>query len=118
MPAHGDTAKQTEATLLPIQRTLERLTGDVGKVTIFLVGAPGTGGRMDFDSFMRSYRKFYDTADVQLQRPGRLEEPVSGRGKVTDRGEALCLLAGVDHRANKAGEAGVQRIHDGPVNKC
>lgn len=118
MPACGEIAKQTEATLLAIQRTLERLTSDVVKMTIFLVGASGAGGRVDFDGFMRSYRKFYGTADVQLQRPGRPEEPVSGRGKVTDRSEALCLLAGVDHRANKAGEAGVQRLHYGPVNKC
>ena len=64
--AYGDTAAQTEATLSAIQRTLEGLglgMGDVVKMTVFLVGDPGAGGRMDFDGFMRSYRKFYGTAD-------------------------------------------------------
>lgn len=66
VPAYGDTAKQTEATLLAIQRTLAGLglgMGDVVKMTVFLVGDPGAAGRMDFDGFMRSYRKFYGTAD-------------------------------------------------------
>lgn len=64
--AYGDTAAQTEATLLAIQRTLTGLglgMGDVIKMTVFLAGDPGAGGRMDFDGFMRSYRKFYGTAD-------------------------------------------------------
>lgn len=64
--AYGDTATQTEASLLAIQRTLAGLglgMGDVVKMTVFLVGDPGSGGRMDFDGFMRSYRKFYGTAE-------------------------------------------------------
>ena len=64
--AYGDTAAQTEATLLAIQQTLAGLglgMGDVIKMTVFLVADPGAGGRMDFDGFMRSYRKFYGTPD-------------------------------------------------------
>ncbi len=55
--AYGDKATRTEATLLAIHRTLVGLglgMGDVVKTTVFLVGDPGTGGRMDFDVWVGS----------------------------------------------------------------
>ena len=63
--AYGDTETQTKATLQAIERTLQGMgmgTGDVIKMTVFLVGDPQQGGRMDFDGLMRAYRQFYGTA--------------------------------------------------------
>ena len=62
--AYGDTAAQTMSTLKAIEGTLQRLgldTGDVVKMTVFLVADPAANGRMDFDGLMRSYRQFYGT---------------------------------------------------------
>ncbi len=64
--AYGDTMTQTVATLTAIERTLKGLglgMGDVVRMTVFLVGDPAAGGRMDFDGFMRGYRRFYGTAE-------------------------------------------------------
>lgn len=62
--AYGDTAAQTMATFKAIERTLQGLglgMGDVVKMTVFLVGDPQSGGRMDFEGLMRGYRQFYGT---------------------------------------------------------
>ena len=61
--AYGDTATQTVSTLKAIEATLQRLglsSGDVFKMTVFLVADPAAG-RMDFDGLMRGYRQFYGT---------------------------------------------------------
>lgn len=67
--AYGDTAAQTVATFGAVERTLKGLglgLGNVVKMTVFLVGDPAAGGRMDFDGFMRGYRRFYGTAQQPL----------------------------------------------------
>ena len=80
LQAFGDTRTQTIGTLTRIQANLQnlRLTmGDVFKMTVFLVGDPARGGRMDFDGFMRGYRQFYGTAD-QPNLPTRSVVQVAG----------------------------------------
>jgi enamine deaminase RidA (YjgF/YER057c/UK114 family) len=36
--------------------------GDVVKMTVFLVGDPATGGKMDFKGFSEAYAQFFGTA--------------------------------------------------------
>lgn len=80
LQAYGDTRTQTVGTLTRIQGTLQnlRLTmGDVFKMTVFLVGDPARGGRMDFDGFMQGYRQFYGTSE-QPNLPTRSVVQVAG----------------------------------------
>jgi enamine deaminase RidA (YjgF/YER057c/UK114 family) len=64
--AHGDTEAQTLSALTNIKETLARLglgMGDVVKMTVFMAGDSEKGGKMDFMGMMKSYRKFFGTAD-------------------------------------------------------
>ncbi len=77
---YGDTEKQTFSALTNIKATLARLglgLGDVVKVTIFLAGDPDNAGRMDFLGMMKSWRKFFGTAD-QPNLPARSAFQVAG----------------------------------------
>jgi len=58
----GDTEAQTISVLGKIEASLvaKGLTmGDIVKLTVFLVGDPVNGGRMDFQGFMRGYTQFF-----------------------------------------------------------
>jgi enamine deaminase RidA (YjgF/YER057c/UK114 family) len=63
--AFGDTRAQTASTLAAIEAALKRRNlslRDVVKMTVFLVGDPAKGGRMDFAGLMEAYREQFGTA--------------------------------------------------------
>ncbi|MCP1468408.1 enamine deaminase RidA (YjgF/YER057c/UK114 family) [Sphingobium sp. OAS761] len=71
--AYGDTEAQTMSVLTKMKAQLADLgltMGDVVKMTVFLVGDPKLGGKMDRDGMMRAYLKFFGTAD-QPNKPTR-----------------------------------------------
>jgi enamine deaminase RidA (YjgF/YER057c/UK114 family) len=64
--AYGNTEEQTVSSLASIEKTLKSLgleIGDVIKMQVFLVGDPKLSGKMDFDGFMKGYRKFFGTKE-------------------------------------------------------
>ena len=78
--AYGDTKAQTESVLKSIDKTLNELglkMGDVIKMTVFLVGDPGKGGKMDFAGFMEGYTQFFGT-EAQPNLPTRSVVEVAG----------------------------------------
>lgn len=69
----GDTEAQANSVFERMEGSLKNLGlgfEDVVKMTVFLVGDPENGGRMDFAGFMRSYSKFFGTED-QPNKPAR-----------------------------------------------
>ena len=63
--AFGDTRAQTASTLTAIEAALKRRNlslRDVVKMTVFLVGDPAKGGRMDFAGLREAYREQFGTA--------------------------------------------------------
>ncbi len=61
----GDTEAQTVSVLGKIEASLTAkglAMGDIVKLTVFLVGDPENGGRMDFQGFMRGYTRFFGEA--------------------------------------------------------
>lgn len=63
--AYGDTKTQTIGVLNRIRVALEPLgltMGDIVKMTVFLVGDPALGGKMDFKGFSEGYAQFFGTA--------------------------------------------------------
>ncbi|MDW6024660.1 RidA family protein [Mesorhizobium sp. BAC0120] len=78
--AYGDTEAQTESVLKSVEKTLDGLglkMGDVVKMQAFLVGDPARNGEMDFAGFMKSYTKFFGTAE-QPNLPVRSVVKVAG----------------------------------------
>jgi len=64
--AYGDTKTQTIGVLNRIRAALESMglaMGDVVKMTVFLVGDPANGGKMDFKGFSDGYAQFFGTAN-------------------------------------------------------
>lgn len=77
---YGDTYTQAESVFARMQGSLENLGldfGDVVKMTVFLVGDPENGGRMDFSGFMRSYSKYFGTEE-QPNKPARSAFQIAG----------------------------------------
>ena len=77
--AFGDTRAQTASTLAAIEAALKRRNlslRDVVKMTVFLVGDPAKGGRMDFAGLMEAYREQFGTA-AQPNLPTRSAVQVS-----------------------------------------
>ena len=69
----GDTEAQAESVFARMEASLSNLGlgfGDIVKMTVFLVGDPENGGRMDFAGFMRSYSKYFGTEE-QPNKPAR-----------------------------------------------
>lgn len=69
----GGTEVQAASVFAKIEATLKAngySSGDVVSMTIYMLGDPANGGRMDFAGMMRSYGKFYGTA-AQPNRPSR-----------------------------------------------
>ena len=62
--AYGGTRTQAAGVLRLIERDLQRLDlsmGEVIKMTVFLVGDPAQGNRMDFAGFMAAYTERFGT---------------------------------------------------------
>jgi len=81
----GDTRQQTLSVLTKIQAQLQALgmdMGDVVKMTVFLVGVPENGGRMDSAAMNEVFRTFFGTAE-QPNRPTRSTIQVAALGRPT-----------------------------------
>lgn len=62
--AYGDTKTQTISTFKKIEAALAKqgyAMSDVIKLTVFVVGDPKLGGKMDFAGFNAGYREFFGT---------------------------------------------------------
>lgn len=78
--AFGDTEAQAMSIFTKMKAQLADLgltMGDVVKMTVFLVGDPKLGGKMDRDGMMRAYTKFFGTAD-QPNKPTRSAFQIAG----------------------------------------
>lgn len=76
----GDTKTQALSTFAKIKESLDQLGlgfGDVVAMTVYLVGDPAKGGRMDFDGFMAAYSQFFGTTQ-QPNLPARSTVQVAG----------------------------------------
>jgi 2-iminobutanoate/2-iminopropanoate deaminase len=81
----GDTRQQTLSVLNKIKAQLETLgmdMGDVVKMTVFLVGVPENGGRMDSAAMNEVFRTFFGTEE-QPNRPTRSTIQVAALGRPT-----------------------------------
>jgi enamine deaminase RidA (YjgF/YER057c/UK114 family) len=81
----GDTRQQTLSVLTKIKAQLEAQgmgMGDVVKMTVFLVGVPENGGRMDSAAMNEVFRTFFGTAE-QPDRPTRSTIQVAALGRPT-----------------------------------
>jgi len=80
-PAYwGDTKTQSLSAFARIKESLDALGAGFGNVvamTVYLVGDPAKGGRMDFDGFMEAYSQFFGTA-AQPNLPARSTVQVAG----------------------------------------
>jgi enamine deaminase RidA (YjgF/YER057c/UK114 family) len=76
----GDTKAQTNSVFARTKESLDQLGlgfGDVVGMTVFLVGDPAKGGRMDFDGFMEAYKQHFGTKE-QPNLPSRSTVQVAG----------------------------------------
>ena len=76
----GDTEAQALSVFSRMEASFEKLGvgfDDVVKMTVFLVGDPELGGRMDFDGFMRAYTKYFGTEE-QPNLPARSAVQIAG----------------------------------------
>ena len=76
----GDTRTQTLSVFNRIGESLKSLGagyGDVVAMTVYLVGDPAKGGRMDFDGMMAAYSTFFGTKE-QPNLPARSTVQVAG----------------------------------------
>lgn len=81
----GDTRAQTLSILTKMQAQLATLgltMGDVVKMTVFLVGVPENGGRMDSAAMNEVFRTFFGTAE-QPNRPTRSTIQIAALGRPT-----------------------------------
>ena len=72
----GDTKTQALSTFARIKESLDAMKLDFGNVvamTVYLVGDPAKGGRMDFEGFMAAYSQFFGTKE-QPNLPARSTE--------------------------------------------
>ena len=76
----GDTKTQAMSTFGRIKESLDALGltfGNVAAMTVYLVGDPAKGGRMDFEGFMAAYTQFFGTKE-QPNLPARSTVQVAG----------------------------------------
>jgi len=76
----GDTRTQAISVFKRIEGSLKEKglgMGDVIKMTVFLVGVPEKGGRMDFSGFMEAYTQYFGTKE-QPNLPARSAVAVAG----------------------------------------
>lgn len=77
---YGDTETQALSVFKRMQASFEQLGvgfGDVVKMTVFVVGDPEQGGKMDFSGFMRAYTKYFGTEE-QPHKPARSAVQIAG----------------------------------------
>ncbi|MDR1975741.1 MAG: RidA family protein [Campylobacteraceae bacterium] len=80
LEAYGNTEQQTISSLAGIEEVLNSIglkIGDVIKMQVFLVGDPKLSGKIDFEGFMKGYRKFFGTKE-QPNLPTRSVFQVAG----------------------------------------
>ena len=76
----GDTRAQTLSVFARIKESLDKLGlgfGDVVGMTVYLVGDPAKGGRMDFEGMMAAYSTLFGTKE-QPNLPARSTVQVAG----------------------------------------
>jgi enamine deaminase RidA (YjgF/YER057c/UK114 family) len=76
----GDTKTQTLSVFGRIKESLDKLGlgfGDVVAMTVYLVGDPAKGGKMDFEGMMAAYTQFFGTKE-QPNLPARSTVQVAG----------------------------------------
>ena len=76
----GDTKAQALSTFARIKESLDAMKLDFGNVvamTVYLVGDPAKGGRMDFEGFMAAYTQYFGTKE-QPNLPARSTVQVVG----------------------------------------
>jgi len=76
----GDTKTQALSTFGRIKESLDAMGmnfGNVVAMTVYLVGDPAKGGRMDFEGFMAAYSQFFGTKE-QPNLPARSTVQVAG----------------------------------------
>ena len=81
----GDTKAQTLSILTKMKASLEAKgysMGDIVKMTVFLVGTPATGGRMDSAAMNEVFRTFFGTAE-QPNKPTRSTIQIAALGRPT-----------------------------------
>lgn len=64
--AYGDTKTQTISTFNKIKAALAKVgysMSDIVKLTVFVMGDPKLGGKMDFAGFNAGYNQFFGTAE-------------------------------------------------------
>jgi 2-iminobutanoate/2-iminopropanoate deaminase len=96
--AFGNTEAQTLSILTKMKAQLAELglgMGDIVKLTVFLVGDPKLGGKMDRDGMTVSYKKFFGTAE-QPYLPTRSTVQVAALG----RPQTLVEIEAIAAKAN------------------
>ena len=76
----GDTKTQALSTFGRIKESLDSMGltfGNVAAMTVYLVGDPAKGNRMDFEGFMAAYTQFFGTKE-QPNLPARSTVQVAG----------------------------------------
>ncbi|ESQ76050.1 RidA family protein [Asticcacaulis sp. AC402] len=76
----GNTEVQTESVLKRIDAALQAEGlgfGDIVNMKVYLVGDPAMGGKMDFGGMMKTYTKYFGTAQ-QPNKPTRTTVEVAG----------------------------------------
>ena len=77
---YGDTETQALSVFSKMEQSFAKLGvgfGDVIKMTVFLVGDPEMGGRMDFGGFMKAYSLYFGTEE-QPNKPARSAFQIAG----------------------------------------
>lgn len=77
---YGDTETQAMSVFARMEKSFEKLGvgfGDVIQMSVFLVGDPELGGKMDFGGFMKAYTRYFGT-DEQPNLPARAAVQVAG----------------------------------------
>lgn len=81
----GDTRAQTLSILTKMKASLEAKgysMGDIVKMTVFLVGVPSNGGKMDSAAMNEVFRTFFGTAE-QPNKPTRSTIQIAALGRPT-----------------------------------
>ena len=76
----GDTKTQALSAFARIKESLDEMKltfGNVAAMTVYLVGDPAKGGRMDFEGFMAAYTQYFGTKE-QPNLPARSTVQVAG----------------------------------------
>jgi enamine deaminase RidA (YjgF/YER057c/UK114 family) len=91
----GDTAAQTKSILTKLKANLESMgwsMGDIVKMTVFLVGVPEKGGKMDAPAMNEVFKTFFGSAD-QPNKPTRSTVQVAALGRPTTLVEIEAIAA-------------------------